>query len=51
MYSIVYRGYETFGETVTIGGEWPDLGMGLEINFNPIGPDSPHPFRVLYRWR
>ena len=50
-YSIVYKGYETFGETVTIGGEWPDLGMSLEINFNPIGPDSPHVFRVLYRWR
>ena len=50
-YSIVYKGYETFGETVTIGGEWPDLGISLEINFNPIGPEALHPFRVLYRWR
>ena len=50
-YSIVYKGYETFGETVTIGGEWPDLGVSLEINFNPITAESLHPFRVLYRWR
>lgn len=50
-YSIVYKGYETFGETITIGGEWGELGTGLEINFNPIQPEALHPFRVLYRWR
>jgi hypothetical protein len=50
-YSIVYRGYETFGETITIGGEWPELGTALEININPITAETLHPFRVLYRWR
>jgi hypothetical protein len=50
-YHIVYKGYETFGETITIGGEWPELGTALEINVNPIGAETLHPFRVLYRWR
>jgi hypothetical protein len=50
-YSIVYKGYETFGETLTIGGEWPELGTALEINVNPITAETLHPFRVLYRWR
>jgi hypothetical protein len=50
-YSIVYKGIEGLGETLTIGGEWPELGIALEINFNPIKAGDPHPFRVLYRWR
>jgi hypothetical protein len=50
-YSIVYKGYETFGETITIGGEWPELGTALEINVNPIGAENAPQFRVLYRWR
>lgn len=50
-YSIVYIGMEPLGETLTIGGEWPELGIALEINFNPIKAGDPHPFRVLYRWR
>ena len=50
-YSIVYKGYETFGETLTIGGEWPELGVALEININPIKAGDTHQFRVLYRWR
>jgi hypothetical protein len=50
-YSIVWIGMEPLGETLTIGGEWPELGTGLEINFNPIVAGDPHPFRVLYRWR
>ena len=50
-YSIQYKGYETFGETITIGGEWPELGVALEININPITAETLHPFRVLYRWR
>jgi hypothetical protein len=50
-YRIVYKGYETFGETLTIGGEWPELGTALEINVNPITAEDPHQFRVLYRWR
>ncbi len=50
-YSIQYVGMEPLGETLTIGGEWPELGIALEINFNPIKAGDPHPFRVLYRWR
>ena len=50
-YSIVYKGMESFGETITIGGEWPELGVALEINMNPITAGDPHQFRVLYRWR
>lgn len=50
-WGIVYIGCEPLGETITIGGEWPELGIALEINFNPIVAGDPHPFRVLYRWR
>ncbi len=50
-YSIVYVGMEGLGETLTVGGEWPELGIALEINFNPIVAGDPHQFRVLYRWR
>ena len=50
-WGIVWIGWERLGETLTIGGEWPELGIGLEINFNPIVAGDPHTFRVLYRWR
>jgi hypothetical protein len=50
-YSIQYIGMEPLGETLIVGGEWPELGTTLEINFNPIKAGDPHTFRVLYRWR
>ena len=50
-WGIQWSGWVGFGETVTIGGEWPELGVGLEINFNPIEAENHTEFRVLYRWR
>ena len=48
-WGIQFIGMERFGETLTLGGEWNEQGVSIEVNINPKAPDSE--FRVLYRWR
>jgi hypothetical protein len=48
-YGILYKGIETFGETLTFGGEWESEGLSIEINVNPNQKGIQ--FRVLWRWR
>jgi hypothetical protein len=48
-WGIKFIGMETFGETLTLGGEWESEGVAIEVNINPKAPDTE--FRVLFRWR
>ena len=48
-WGIQFIGMETFGETLTLGGEWESEGVAIEVNINPKAPDTE--FRVLFRWR
>lgn len=48
-WGIKFTGMEIFGETLTLGGEWVNEGVAIEVNINPKAPDNE--FRVLYRWR
>ena len=48
-WGIQFIGMERFGETLTLGGEWSEQGVSIEVNINPKAPDNE--FRVLYRWR
>jgi hypothetical protein len=48
-WGIKFIGMERFGETLTMGGEWSEQGVSIEVNINPKAPDTE--FRVLYRWR
>ena len=48
-WGIKFIGMERFGETLTLGGEWSEQGVSIEVNINPKAPDTE--FRVLYRWR
>jgi hypothetical protein len=48
-WGIQFIGMEVFGETLTLGGEWSEQGVSIEVNINPKAPDNE--FRVLYRWR
>ena len=48
-WGIEWVGYETFGETITFGGNWISEGLSVEININPT--KDKEGFRVLYRWK
>ena len=48
-WGIQFIGMESFGETLTLGGEWESEGVAIEVNINPKADDSE--FRVLFRWR
>ena len=48
-WGIEWVGCETFGETVTFGGNWDSEGLAVEININPT--QTKEGFRVLYRWK
>ena len=48
-WGIQFIGMESFGETLTMGGEWMNEGVSIEVNINPKAEDSE--FRVLFRWR
>jgi hypothetical protein len=48
-WGIQFIGMERFGETLTLGGEWVNEGVAIEVNINPTADDNE--FRVLYRWR
>ena len=48
-WGIQFIGMESFGETLTLGGEWQSEGVAIEVNINPKADDSE--FRVLFRWR
>jgi hypothetical protein len=48
-WGIEWVGCETFGETVTFGGNWISEGLAVEININPT--KDKEGFRVLYRWK
>ena len=48
-WGIQFIAMEVFGETLTMGGEWVNEGVAIEVNINPKVPENE--FRVLYRWR
>ena len=50
-FGVFYVGVKPFGETLIFGCEWPDEGVAIEMNINPVTEDRKDTFRTLFRWR
>jgi hypothetical protein len=50
-FGVFYIGVKPFGETLIFGCEWPDEGVAIEININPVTEDKKNTFRTLFRWK
>ena len=50
-FGVFYIGVKPFGETLIFACEWPEEGVMIEININPVTEDRKDTFRTLFRWR
>ena len=50
-FGVFYVGVKPFGETLIFACEWPEEGVAMEININPVTEDRKDTFRTLFRWR
>ena len=50
-FGVFYVGVKPFNETLIFGCEWPDEGVAIEMNINPVTDDRKDTFRTLFRWR